>query len=43
MLTLFSNAMLILTNENEEIKKVIIQLFDAMRSANKLRLKQYLG
>lgn len=35
VLTFFSNAMAIADNEKEEIKKVIIQLFDAMRFANK--------
>ncbi|MFN7012996.1 MAG: nuclear transport factor 2 family protein [Bacteroidia bacterium] len=35
--TVVSNVMEITDNENHEIKKVIIQLFDAMRTSNKVK------
>jgi hypothetical protein len=36
-LTFFSNAMVMVNNEKEDIKKVIEQLFDAMRTADKVK------
>lgn len=36
-LTFFSNAMLIMNNEKKDIKKVIEQLFDAVRTADKVK------
>lgn len=37
VLTFFSNAIEMANKENENIKKVILQLFDAMRTADKVK------